>query len=139
MQKDKCQCQSALEDDYPHGANEEIEIRGGTVKSIRGKVIYPNGEPKEGAVVEVYSYASSDKNLRPYELVREKKRIAACLTDENGRFCFTGLPSGKYVVRAGTRISEGMQEIYVVTSVERHWWRRWRSKNELNIRLELGW
>jgi protocatechuate 3,4-dioxygenase beta subunit len=139
-QKDKCQCQSALEDDYPHGANEEIEIKGGTVKSIHGKVSYPTGDPVAEGVVEVYNYENADRNLPPYELARAKERLAACLTDKDGRYCFAGLPSGKYVLRAGTRISEGMQEIYVTVNLDRRWQTRWwKSDREIHVNLEPGW
>jgi protocatechuate 3,4-dioxygenase beta subunit len=140
LSRDKCSCQPALEDDYPYGANEVVTIRGGRVESIRGKVSYPTGEPVEKAVVEVYNYTNADRNLPPYELAHAKKRAAACLTDEGGRYCFAGLPSGKYVLRVGTHKPEGMQEIYVTVNLDRRWWaRRWRSGREVHVRLELGW
>ncbi len=138
-QKPKCLSKPAGEQDHPHGANEVIEIRGGTVRNIQGRISYQNGEPIEEAVVEVYDISGSDRDIDPYHFVQSAKRRAAYLTDADGHFCMTGLPSGMYLLRAGTNESEGWQEIYVRVRLERRWWARWwRRGKEINIELPPG-
>ena len=138
-QKPECPSQAASERDRPHGANETIQIRGGTVKKLRGRVSYPTGDPVPQAVVEAYDYPDADKEVEPYRVVEMKKRRAACLTDDNGYFCFTDIPSGRYVLLAGTREADGMQAIYVTVSLDRRWWFRWwKAGREIKIRLQAG-
>ena len=135
----KCSCQPALESDLPHGANEAIEYKSKTVSRIHGRVTLPNGEPVQEAVVEVYDCPDRDKDKRAYEIVESGKRRMACLSDEDGNFCFMGLPSGWYVLRVGTRASAGMDESYVKVRLDRTWRRSWlRSGRALEVRMHLG-
>src|SRR6266436_1783020 len=106
----QCRCRPAQEVDHSHGANETIEYSSGTAKGIRGQVLSPDGVAVNEAVVEIYEYADSDHSFSGYRVANARQRRAACLTDKNGKFCFAGLPSGKYALRVGTRASEGMQE-----------------------------
>jgi uncharacterized GH25 family protein len=137
-QQPKCHCQLAQADDRAHGANQTIVLSHKTVKRISGRVLYQDGTPVSQAVVEVYENADSDK-VDAYRTTRTKERRAACLADESGRFCFRDLPSGRYLVRAGTRTSAGMQEIIVKVTLDRHWWSSWvRSNKEIEVDLEPG-
>ena len=138
-QKSKCPCQPTLETDSPHGANEVIEYTGKTVKKLHGRILYPNGEPVNEAVVEIYEYGDADRNVGAYEITKSKERRTACLTDKYGYFCFTGLPSGRYALRAGTRKSEGMNEVYVKVNLEQRWWRSWlRLGKKLELYISAG-
>ncbi len=133
-----CQCRRASDEDVPHGANESIEYSERTLKSIHGKVFFSTYAPVKDAVVEIYDYTDADRNLSPYNLVRSKDRRAACLTDKDGNYCFTGLPSGRYVLRAGTRTSEGENEVYARVKLDRSWWKFWRFQKGLNLTLWPG-
>ena len=66
-------------------------------------MILPNGEPISEAVIEVYEYSVSDKELPAYEVEHSKKRKTACLTGERGEFCIPRLSAGKYLLKVGTR------------------------------------
>lgn len=136
--KGRCLCQPASEEDVPQGANESIEYSEQTLKSIYGKVLFPTDEPVEEAVVEVYDYTDADKKLDSYHLVRSKDRRTACLTDKDGSFCFTGLPSGRYLLRAGTRTRGGMNEVYVKVKLDKSWWKVWRFQKGMNLTLTPG-
>jgi hypothetical protein len=132
-----CSCQKALEHDLPHGANEDIEYSDRTVKRIQGRVVFHDESPVEDVVVEVYQITREDKTLRPREIVRRRERRAACVTQKDGRFCFADLPSGRYLVRAGTRsASAGMNEVFLRVNLDRRWWNRWY-RIDKNIQLEL--
>src|SRR6185503_5669582 len=113
----------ALEDDLPHGANEDIEYTEKTLKTIKGRVVYYNNdEPAADIVVEIYNVTEADKNLRPREIALRGDRRAACVTAKDGTFCFTDLVSGRYVIRAGARSSSaGMNEVYMKVTVDRRW------------------
>lgn len=135
--KSDCPCRPALESDHPHGANETIEYSVGTVKRIQGRVTLPNGEPVSEAVVEVYEYRGNARNKFPFEMAETRK--TACLSDENGNFCFADLPPGWYVLKVGTRATAGINESYVRVKLERTWWRSWlRAGRKTEVRLNLG-
>lgn len=136
-----CSCRVASEDDIPHGANEDIEYSQRTVKNIFGVVGYASVDGAvEDVVVEVYDVADSDRTLRPRELVRERTRRKACVTASDGSFCFPDLPSGLYVLRAGTRSSNGgMNEVYMRVKLDRHWWKGWfRRSKPIKLGLSPG-
>lgn len=98
-----CVCRPAAADDSAHGANEFIQYTTNSVRQVRGSVILPNGEPISEAVIEVYEYSVSDKELPAYEVEHSKKRKTACLTGERGEFCIPRLSAGKYLLKVGTR------------------------------------
>ena len=136
-----CTCTEAREHEVPHGANEFIELAGGTVKSIKGRVIYAHDDsPVDEVVVEAYQITPDDKKLTLYDLVRQRNRRVACVTTKDGSFCFDNLPSGKYLLRAGTLSGNaGMNEMYMKVNLDRSWWSRWfRSDKGLEFRLTPG-
>ena len=63
----------------------------GSRKIIQGTAILEGqDDPLENVFVEVFAYDSSQKEL---------KRVAGCRTNANGKFIFSNLPKGKYIVR----------------------------------------
>ena len=126
-----CSCRKASDGDVPHGANEDIQYSEKTVKSINGTVSFNYGdEPIEGAVVEVYDVTAADKNLTNREIMGQRPRREACVTSEDGRFCFPNLPSGTYVLRAGRGESGGMNDVHMRVRVDRRWWSKWFRPNK---------
>ena len=67
------------------------------VKSIQGKVVDANGKSLIGSYVEIFKA----DNVVPDETndVSQQKRIAGCEIEENGKFSFPRLSSGKYELR----------------------------------------
>ena len=138
MQEPKCPGQKADDQDQPHGANELIEYSHKTVKRIQGRVVDPTGAPIDEAVAEVYSYSDADTKTDPYAFTRSQERLAACVTDKNGNFCFSNLKSGNYLLRIGTRHSAGFQEVFVKLRLDRHWWSSWFRSGKVMVALPLG-
>ena len=135
-----CSCQEALQDDLPHGANETVEYAATTVKRITGQVYYVyNGLPTENVVVEIYEITEADTKLNAHEITQRKERRAACITSNDGSFCFPDLPSGRYLLRVGTRRSSGWNEAFVRVNLDRRWWSRWfRSGRKIELGLTIG-
>ena len=138
-QKSDCPSQKASEQDIAHGANEDIEYRGRTVNKLHGKILNPINEPIGEAVIEIYDYEDVDKGRHLYDIVRSKERRIAYLADKDGKFCITGLPSGKYVLRGGTRQMDGMNEVKMIINLDRRWWTKWlRSNKGIKVVLTPG-
>jgi hypothetical protein len=130
-----CPCTKATEDDLPHGANMVVEYRSRTMKRINGGVFDPAGASLSDVVVEVYDVP--DTGVNAYEFVREHTRRKACITDPDGSFCLSDLPSGKYLLRAGTRSQCDMNEMYMKVVVDRGWFAGLFRRSE-PIKLELS-
>jgi hypothetical protein len=136
----RCVCQKAGEHDRPHGANEVVEYAEKTVKSIKGRIVYSHDDsPADEVVVEIYEIPM-DKKLKTHEIALQHERRAACVTSRDGSFCFDDLPSGNYLVKAGTcNANAGMNEVYIRVKLDRGWWSRWfRPGREIKLGLTLG-
>jgi len=55
------------------------------VRIVRGKILNLVGEPIPDAFVELFN---------------KRRRVAGCRVGAHGEFCFTGIASGKYLLRA---------------------------------------
>jgi hypothetical protein len=134
-----CSCHEALDNDMPHGANEPVEIRGPVVNNISGTIVFPDDSVAKDAVVELYELPNARPDTPINEIVGWRKRRAACVTATDGTFCFSGLPSGKYLLRAGTRQPNGMNELYMRVTVDHGWFRElFRRSKRLRLGLTLG-
>ena len=134
-----CSCAQALDSDMPHGANQNVEIRGPVVKNLRGMVVYPNDDVAKDIVVELYDLSDDRADIPIDEVVGWRARRAACVTSTDGTFCFSDLPSGKYLLRAGTREPDGMNELYMRVTVDRSWFRGlFRRSKRLRLTLLPG-
>lgn len=135
----RCTCLKAGEQDLPHGANMHIEYPEKTVKSIKGRIVFAHEQgPADDVVVEVYEIPPRDKKLQSHEIVSQHQRRAACITSKDGSFCFDDLPSGRYLIKAGTRSRHaGWNEVYARVKIDRSWWRL-RSGGEIELELHLG-
>ncbi len=100
------------------------------VKRIRGKVTAPNGEAVV-SVIEVYEISSTEKDLRPYDIAKDKSPTNKFETNESGEFCLKSLPNGYYVLKIGSRGVFNCVWLKVELSKR-------GSKKSLKIELTLG-
>jgi len=125
-----------------HSSESEL-IRAGEVRSMRGRILYPNGKEAELMIVEVYRIDLATPVLEiTYDQVAEivkRGRIAAVDTGTSGRFCFKNLKPGKYILRAnvsaeGTSLSQFRMTNILVTLAPKSE----RAPSELNVELGMA-
>ena len=125
-----------------HSSESEL-IRAGEVRSMRGRVLYPNGEEAQLMIVEVYRIDLATPVLEiTYDQVAEivkSGRIAAVDTGYSGRFCFKNLKHGNYILRAnvsaeGTSLSQFRMTNILVTLAPKSE----RAPRELEVELGMA-
>jgi protocatechuate 3,4-dioxygenase beta subunit len=132
----QCDCKTVPTNETSHGANEFILLSELKVNRIAGRVLLPDGEPENEAIVEVFNYSSSSTDYKDVDSALNSERRAACMTGENGAFCFNKLPPGSYLLRAGTRKSAGINQIHAIITVLPN--NQKAPTRELKLRLTLG-
>src|SRR5687767_981511 len=95
-----CGCRKPEPNETTHwvGNLETVFRKRRVYRAMRGVVVKPNGEPLGDALVEVFThpeYLLKDVSARRQGRDRQR-RVAACKTNADGRFCFTKLPPGRY-------------------------------------------
>ena len=124
-------CTKARPDQTPHGANELVILEEQTVSALRGVVSFGHsGIPAAGVVVELYQYEGGAHDLP--ESLQGAKRSEACITTGKGHFSFPVNP-GRYILRAGTVRSMGMNEVYAIFKVTQT-----RKTRDIEIHLPPG-
>jgi hypothetical protein len=124
-QRTSCACKPVLPTQEPLGGNETIiQTVPKPVKNVHGTVLFMVSQnPVDRVIVEVFDYP-----------VRRKRR-AACMTGADGKFYFTRLPAGRYVLKVGTsnRDVDYFNYIYVRVTVSS----KMRKASNKEIRVEL--
>jgi hypothetical protein len=136
----EAQCTQPKGEDSPHGGKEFVLVEGRVVGRIYGRTLFPDAKAKGGwrrakdVVVEIYSYGGDGTREDVRRVVREQKRVAACLTGGDGKFSFPDLKPGMYLFRAGTRAASRYDEIRVILLLDP----RQRVTPELTILIPDG-
>ena len=128
-----CCCRKAP-NESPVLGNVPVVATGGTVRVVRGKVLYPNGEIVKGAIVEVFDnfLGTDDWQNADHEAITARPRRAVCATGDDGSFCFANLPPGRYLIRAGARSpDQGFSAVSMFVRVTRRGSRR-------GLEIQLG-
>lgn len=73
------------------------------VRQISGQTLLNGDMPEEGVLVEVYDNPSIALSQAPVRKKRTQNRVAACITNQEGEFCFQGVRPGKYELRSSKR------------------------------------
>lgn len=132
---DDCQCIAPAVGETTHqGGSEIVTLRERKAyRSIRGVVRDVNGEPVEGALVEVFDHPEWILADYPGSKVKQS-RIAACKTGGDGSFCFETIPSGRYELRASKDEAWNPSHIYIIVN------RRNRNRRSagLSVTLTVG-
>jgi hypothetical protein len=105
-----------------------------TYRYLSGTIKFPNDEIASDALVEVYTHP--EYLLLKYPESEEKKkkqrRIAACVTGEDGKFCFGFIEAGKYELRVSQGSGFNVTHIYVEVDPSG------RESTEAGIEVELS-
>lgn len=112
-----CRCADVKKDEGTHwGGNESIVMVEQTAfRHLRGRVEALGNQPVSNALVEIFDHPEYllDRST-PYRRDHsEQKRVAACHTSADGKFCFRNLPPGKYELRASVDSGWEVTQIYV--------------------------
>ena len=112
-----CRCVPATDDDLTRwGGNESIIVKEEKVhRHLSGIVTLGGDNPISDALVEVYTHPEYLLLDYPERESKKKKqrRVAACVTEEDGKFCFGFIAPGKYEVRVSLESGINVTHIYV--------------------------
>jgi hypothetical protein len=88
-----------------------------TYEAVRGVVLIGD-DPASDVLIEIFN--EPDYLLFGYpkhqELQKRQRRIAACKTGDDGRFCFPNVSKGKYEIRAS--IDSGFDVTHVWVQID---------------------
>lgn len=112
---DHCGCSPVSADHRTReGGNEIITRREKRIyKELKGTIEDANGNKVSDALVEVFKdpeWILKDFPKRP----SRQERLRACLTQDDGSFCFSDLPAGKYELRVSKATDINPSHIYVL-------------------------
>jgi hypothetical protein len=111
-----CKCHHPEKNDTTRqGANQfVIYVEKKPYRGLEGTVQMYDDRTIENALVEVFDhpdYLLDENSLGNHP---DQKRLAACRTAADGKFCFRTLPSGKYELRSSLDGGWNITHIYVV-------------------------
>jgi protocatechuate 3,4-dioxygenase beta subunit len=116
----RCRCVAPADGETTRsGANEHIvlvEKRKHT--GITGIVRDTNGETISDVLVEGLDHPEHLLLSYPENIEKQKaqRRVAACVTGNDGRFCFTSIPAGKYELRLSKNGGWKHTSLYLVVA-----------------------
>jgi len=117
VEKEKCDCKTVAKTETTRiGGNEHIVIKEEKIyRTLRGAVDTYNN-PQLTVLVEVFDNPDHLLLGYPENLTKRKrqKRIAACETGANGKFCFRNIPPGKYEMRFSIGPNWNVTSVYIV-------------------------
>ena len=131
----RCTCRPAPTQEQTRWGNDNITLSTVTrVRMLRGAVTIAGDDPMANGLVEILN--DPDVILLPYSPAREERRrnqrrIAACFTDGQGRFCLAKLPPGRYELRCS---ATGFQTVSQTIKVVRNG----RGRKQIFIRLSVA-
>jgi hypothetical protein len=129
-----CKCRRAADDETTHfGGNEAVVfVEQASHRRLAGTVHAPDGTKLGNALVEVFDHPEYLLQDKPWVNRPQQKRLAACRTAADGKFCFRNLPSGKYELRSSVDRGWDVTHIYVIVD------RNAPRGGNLGVQMELG-
>jgi hypothetical protein len=111
-----CKCHRPnKEETTRQGANMVIvEVEKEPYRQLEGTIGMYDDRKIENALVEAFDNPDYLLDENHSQKRPEQKRLAACVTADDGKFCFRNLPSGKYELRSSLDGGWNITHIYVV-------------------------
>ncbi len=131
-----CKCSRPDKGETTHwGGNQVVVfVEEKSHQKMQGTIEMYDRRPLENALVEIFDHpeylldqSSSFKRDHP-----KQKRLAACRTGADGKFCFRNLPPGKYELRSSVNSGWDVTHVYVVLD------KKAGQDNSLVVRMEVG-
>jgi len=134
-QAHECSCRHAPTQERTRWGNDNVTFSTvSRVRVLKGSITVGSEQPKANALVEIYTDPDAILLLNSPEREERRarqRRISACLTDAEGRFCLAGLPPGRYELRCSAEAFQTVsQTIRVVTTG--------RVKKRIKVRLPVA-
>ena len=131
----QCVCTKPEPTETTHwGGNEAIVFKEKKVyRSLRG-VVQSGGRPIRDALIELFDRPDQLLDPKKREEKVKQRRIAACKTGEDGKFCFRNIRRGRYELRASVDVGWDVSHIYVI--INPHSQRA--SGASMEVQMELG-
>lgn len=129
-----CKChRHEIGDTTRDGANMfVINVEKEAYRTLEGTVVREYaGQFIEDALVEVFDHPEYLLSDNPSADHPEQKRVAACHTSADGKFCFLRLPPGKYELRSSLNSGWNITHIYVVVDKK-------GKTRKIEVRMSLG-
>lgn len=124
MSARKCDCRTAADNETTRlGGNELVLYKQpGVLRSIEGTVRMPTPDLQEDLLVEVFDKADYLLcDWQPHNPNRctttpsgAQRRLAACRTGKDGKFCFDDIPAGSYELRVSKDQGWNPTHVYLV-------------------------
>ena len=139
-----CRCSSAPDEVTRWGGNHWIAYKQpGTYKTVSGKVVTSISDKAiEDALVEVFDnpayllceWKENNRDKCTMTPAAQQRRVAACATGKDGRFCFRNIPAGEYELRVSKDGSWNVIHAYIVVDLNR----RTHSNSGIVVEMSLG-
>ena len=120
----KCDCRAAAANETTRAGGNEwvVQQEPGVRRRIQGVVSMPLPELQEDLLVEVFDkpdyllceWKANNPNRCTTKPSDDQRRLAACRTGKDGKFCFDDLPAGTYELRISKNQEWSPTHIYVV-------------------------
>jgi hypothetical protein len=129
-----CKCHRAADDETTHfGGNETVVfVEQESHRRLEGTVHAPDDTKLGNALVEVFDHPEYLLGDKPWADRPQQKRLAACRTAADGKFCFPNLPPEKYELRSSIDSGWDVTHVYVIVD------RNARRGGNLVVQMELG-
>ena len=114
---EKCRCRPASAEETTSLGQQNVIVKNeGVVQSLQGSVVVASQRPLEGVLVEVYDKPEGLLMDWKEREIRKpgQRRVAACVTGADGKFCFSKIPPGKYELRCSKSAEWNATSVYVV-------------------------